>query len=962
MTPTRRWLVAGLSLLCPAAAALAGTGVLSNDRYELALQQDGAVLVSRGGVAEPQRFEPRFVVMFRAEDPGLALRPAKIGQVSYSVPTWVAPEPTGESELAAVDTSVTAGDGFDERILKGDQKGRTPRYFRAAAPVRLTLRDARAGGDRITWRLASEAVGRLDAALTLPEGAGAPVLQWSFEPARDGWHSVGYVGAPAAPPDAVDEIFQPLLWNYTRFPELPFLTMAFRCTVPTAFVRTGDTTLGVAADPQHLPFQPLPRPENSQFGVMLRDADGNARPMCFAPVLGGFGSEMRAGTPFRFTMRLLVEPGSVDRAFEAVARDLLGYADFRRNTTHTLNQTLANMVAYGLSEYSRFNEELRGCSYATDVPGAVKNVSALHPLSVALVTDDAEVYRRRARPIIEYLMSREKFLFATSPEVKIQNPSWRLFGPCAPLSEFAALHAMTQGRNPLFLRLAEAMLGVGESSGIDVEREPDTWQNRLALYEASGDRAHLDRAVAQADRYLEAEVYGDPPSYDERGGFFWNAFVPTFYELLELYEATGETRYLAAAHQAARDYAQFVWVTPSVPDGAIVVNEGGVAPIYWYLKAKGHERMRAPQERVEAWRLSEIGLISESAGTSHGHRGVMMTNHAPWFLRIGGLTGDDFLASLGRHAVVGRYANFPGYHLNTARTTVYEKPDYPLREHEELSYNSFHYNHVWPHIALLIDYLVSDAVVRSEGAIDFPSRYAEGYGYLKNKVYGDRPGRFYGDEGVWLWMPTDLLEVDNVQLNHVAGRGNGALYVAFTNQSDQPVEATVRINPERVGLHEDGSPHAVRVWAENEPTEATRLVNGQLRIRVAPRGITAMAIDGVTITPGFQRAADSAPAPGSAGPAYVEQPFAEGTVGMLLSMGPDLTSGYVYLKGTFETIAEARLHYRAGDGPWQTVSDDAYPYEFTVDLPAGARTLTYSVETTAPDGTVERSEEAMLSR
>jgi len=32
------------------------------------------------------------------------------------------------------------------------------------------------------------------------------------------------------------------------------------------------------------------------------------------------------------------------------------------------------------------------------------------------------------------------------------------------------------------------------------------------------------------------------------------------------------------------------------------------------------------------------------------------------------------------------------------------------------------------------------------GAIAFPSRYAQGYAYLRSKVYGDRPGHFMGDE------------------------------------------------------------------------------------------------------------------------------------------------------------------------------------------------------------------------
>ena len=154
--------------------------------------------------------------------------------------------------------------------------------------------------------------------------------------------------------------------------------------------------------------------------------------------------------------------------------------------------------------------------------------------------------------------------------------------------------------------------------------------------------------------------------------------------------------------------------------------------------------MDAPAERVPAWRLSEIGLTPESSGTSTGHRGIFMANYAAWMLRLAHYTGDEFLARTADHAVIGRYRNFPGYHINTARTTVYEKADYPLRGHMELGANSFHYNHIMPHISLLYDFLVTQALFRSGGKVDFPGEFIEGYAYLQSKFYGHLPGTIYG--------------------------------------------------------------------------------------------------------------------------------------------------------------------------------------------------------------------------
>ena len=203
--------------------------------------------------------------------------------------------------------------------------------------------------------------------------------------------------------------------------------------------------------------------------------------------------------------------------------------------------------------------------------------------------------------------------------------------------------------------------------------------------------------------------------------------------------------------------------------------------------------MDAPAERVPAWRLSEIGLTPESSGTSTGHRGIFMANYAAWMLRLAHYTGDGFLARTADHAVIGRYRNFPGYHINTARTTVYEKADYPLRGHMELGANSFHYNHIMPHISLLYDFLVTQALFRSGGKVDFPGEFIEGYAYLQSKFYGHLPGTIYGREAR-LWMPTGLATPADRQLNYISAVDDDALYIVFMNQSAETVETEVALD------------------------------------------------------------------------------------------------------------------------------------------------------------------------
>lgn len=153
--------------------------------------------------------------------------------------------------------------------------------------------------------------------------------------------------------------------------------------------------------------------------------------------------------------------------------------------------------------------------------------------------------------------------------------------------------------------------------------------------------------------------------------------------------------------------------------------------------------MIVPEESVDAWRVSEIGLTPESSQTCNGHRGIYLSSFAPWMLRIARDAKDPFLQAIARSALIGRSESFPGYHLNAGRTTAHEKADFAMRSLPELNgVTSLHFNHPWPHATMILDYLVSDVYYRSDAKIDFPAEYAEGYAYVHSKIYGSQPGRF----------------------------------------------------------------------------------------------------------------------------------------------------------------------------------------------------------------------------
>jgi hypothetical protein len=330
-------------------------------------------------------------------------------------------------------------------------------------------------------------------------------------------------------------------------------------------------------------------------------------------------------------------------------------------------------------------------------------------------------------------------------------------------------------------------------------------------------------------------------------------------------------------------------------------------------------------------------------------------------LRIAALTGDAFLHDIARSALVGRYTSFPGYHLNTARTTVYEKPDFARRGKDELnSTTSIHYNHIWPHIALVLDYLVSDAFAKSKGAVDIPGRYTEGYGYLQQKIYGDRSGRVYDLEDAWLWMPRGVVDVAHPQLNYIVTHGKSAVALVLTNQSKSEVRSKVRFNPERISLGRGGAAGPqFTFWQNNAATRRGRLEqNGEVEVSVPPESIAAVVIRGVEPQVGFQREF-VAESPTLAAPSVTSSGWRDARA-VALSFGRgDLTTVYVYLPDFEREIVRCTLRWRQGTGTYQTMSDGAFPFDFTIPTDSEAA-IEWQAEVELKDGSTDKSPVARM--
>lgn len=854
---------------------------LQNDAYKLSISKKGEINVERSNGTAARQYLPVFECAYTSKAPKATLNQIPKNGVE---------------------------DNLNYRAIAWNKE---LDFFKVAQFSTFRLSKTEFKNNKVFFFFEPTDLGELRAIVDLPKGSEEPRLYYKFVAKCEGTFSIGYCGAPATKLSDADEVWQPLVWTQKRFPGQSYMTPDNLCSMPLCAVSAKGSTYGVCVSPESFPFQPMPTQKNYKFGVMLRNRDGDAQPMVWAPVLGVPESRMNEADSYSMSIRLFCHDNNMLDTHKDLALNLYGLKNYKRNNvTGSLNTTLDNMIDYGMSEYSWFIESLKGCSYETDVKGAVKNTSSLNPLEIALITGRNDIYDKRFIPILEYVLSRDNLLFSLHPKKGEggQKPSSSLGRPVISASEAASLYFATGKQTPFLINEIQKEKGMHRLGANE-----RYWREQLALYWATENKAYLDNAVKAADIYLEENIYTIQTAFDyknQASSSFWTQLSPRFPELYNMYEATGDEKYIDAARYAARRYAQFIWMCPAIPQGIVTVNKGGLAP---QQKPWG-KPIEVPEEEVPAWRVSEVGLHCECAATSTSHRGVFPTHYAAYMRRIGEVTRDDFLLDISNWAIVGRYSNFPGYHMNTARTTVYEKTDFPLRTHYEMNVNSMHYNHIWPHMSIILDYIVSDIEMRSDGKIRFPYAVVEAFANLGCRMYGFKAGEFYGNN-VLLWMPQRLLASTSAQLNYIAARSadNKYLYLAFSNQGDEDVHATITLNQDLVKTSQQC-----------------------FDVDVAIGGLATVELDVSYLDSTFQ---DKMLCGGTSWEKDLCKDDRSRAV--VLSLAGACKEVFAYAYGSSDMYSKVSIDYRIDEGNWKNLCDESFPFEFSIPLADKAQRFEY---------------------
>jgi autotransporter-associated beta strand protein len=795
-------------------------------------------------------------------------------------------------------------------------------------------------GQSLTWTFAGQTDFSFSATLDLSDGR-EPRLSWTITPKAQRYFSAGYIGAPshAAP----DEFYTPGIWSGRRFMDRRYLVDEARCSLPLGLIRRGAVLSGVFVDPVEIPRRISTTP-NSLFAMGGRSPEGNVQPSIHAPIYGGAGS--LRNTPHSFNTRLMVRSGEVFSSFRQVAVEYFGFRDYRKNLPGgSLNTALDNLCAFLLNRsgnnYVYWSENSKANEYVNDKPGYARFQSAVYPLSLALVRDSADLFEQRAMPSLEYFASRNRSLFKISGV----DPEYPMGGPMSEgyIGEWITLSGLSGRRSPALEILGQEAMGTPLENRINHQQIYDrgstlslskSWLRSLVTYyRVTGETKYLNDATSIADQYISTRLEQPASDFRDTLSSFWTEIGPIWDVFFELYDVTGAVRYRDAAVRALQEHITRYNFAPAVPsDGTTITVSGQPYP---------------------AWRLLEVGLITEAAGTSsartsdntttYGHRGVLMPYAAASMVRAARYSGDSFYADMGKANIIGRFLNYPGYTVRYSYQPSLANADYPLRFYPSYI-NSGHMNHPLPMACMIVDYLVADAERRSDGKVWFPSYFSDTGGYFKTRVYGREPGRFFDDTEVYLWLPEGLLQFSGTgaeQINYIAAHGNNRLYTALSNQSGDNLSVSLQLSPQCVSW----TPGAiVRVWVNGVPQASKTLGAGNVAINVPANGSVALAIDGVT--PILELPGKETLTGGALGPASYHSGTASfgRVVGMIYSLVPGQTQAYVYTDAAPPAVSSATLHYKIGGGGWQTLVKATYPFEFSLPLPLGTEDFRFYVE------------------
>jgi hypothetical protein len=819
--------------------------------------------------------------------------------------------------------------------------------------------------------------------VTIQPGPGSTFeVAWAFTAPDAGYWSVVLQAFEPLADDAVGAILAGPMINERRFPTISGVSVEGYVSAPFALVeQSGDepvtTALGVHPGLGGWNWRTA---AEARYGLGARNEAGDIQPFLAAPVLGNEDSRVEAGDTLRFQAVITARPGGWWDAWRGLAEHTYGLRSYRENIYGSLTDAVHNMADLMKDDvFGGWMERGRGFLNIEHRDG-VKLASPGAVVSAALVTADQDLLERRAQPILEYSISRGHYGFTwaigseTVGQEHVRQAFEDLGGPAWDAPVLVALHQLARGYTPAFSDLA-----MDQADGIDdfyIRRSE--FQVSLGFYHLTGDESWLERAKQQADAYISERI--DQLASDTlEGQRFLIHIGSDWYSLLDLWEATGEQRYLDAAEKGARWLAALLWLEPvhdleaaremvrsASPELAAERMREFTRHMYkdhtgegsWVRDTvpypRGHHDV--PQETVPAWLTSPVGMSFEAWCT---YRGKMVQNPgwAPYLLRLATATGDDIYRTLAENAIVGRFTNYPGYYMHLASTAQFH-PDFPYQGPMDLT--SIYYHHVPPQVGIALDFLFAQASDRSGGRIAFPVVRDDSYVQFRHHLQGHETGCFFDIEDAWAWMPRGLVSPDSHLVNWVAAVSTDGtkVGVALSNSAARAVTTTVAFDRALLGLA-DGSAPALSLLDADGATMSTGTLEAEsVEVTMPAHGLVAIRLDGTKVDEPLHAYGPLEADSRSAWITLAEDDPNLGTLcAAVVGTGPGSERAYVYTTLKPNQASQLSVTWNDGDGEHE-VTCDQFPFEVSIPIPAGP--FDFRVAVTDPAGVRHEAPPARL--
>ena len=837
-------------------------------------------------------------------------------------------------------------------------------------------------GDKVILSAAGE-YGTLTAAWSMDDNT-APLVSIDMTFAKDGFYTIGAHEGKSFAFEQFEYALAPFRVAYKRVSDRPWLYTESYLFTPmgthTLYANNEYSALpvtkGVVVEPSWIPVRWV-YADNNLFGITMNDTNNMHQGAVFAPLLGAPESKMQAGSTYNMQVRMVSTVKGWFENYEDTVTNLFDVTDYRKNHVVSLNQTIFNTRETALDDKYGGWDVYDKSHYNMESGNITSNANTMQYMQDYLLSEDEEMLTRRAIPTMVNALTRGALFFnrkgTTDDDYfqKVNDPT----AMGTPVTGFNAnvwggMYEMTRGMVPF---LHQHALVKGQQAVTNSYGSVAPFVNDLNMYKYTGDKQYLDKAIAAADEYLEYHTYNENTTMPAWESFIWISYYPNLGSLMDIYEATGDKKYLDAAEETAKWMATAFWV-PGVDgtrktDKIIMVNDweemqnriwiakNEAGRTYWWagetqLRAGREENLAENPESLknitdrtrleEGWLASRTGLGIEQASTFKNGLNIIMQSFVGDYMKLAAYTGNDFYATMAKNAIIGRFSDYDGYY-RAAYTTYQQEVDYPR---EGPDYTNLYWHHIPPYLAMLEDFLINQTFAMSNQNIHFPSLRQNGYAYFNSNQYGHQPGKFFEETEMWPWLAEDTVLPDSIQINWMAARKDGVMGVAFMNEDHVDTTTTVTLG-DKVPGGKNYSGTAV-LYDENGKIGNVDVVNGAFTLTVPAKGFRAVKLNIPEVT-----------APTYADVAYdVTSADVGATVtehkngkGYTLQMSPDFYYAYVYTTTNQRKIQSATLTYTV-NGETKTETATVYPFEFIIKVDDPKAEFKYTLSEKALDGTV----------